>query len=239
VTRLRAPLVALFMILTVVAACAPTDVRRIETRRPDRPLPRPERIVVYDFVVSASDVKLNSGPGARLVRLVSRDPQSAEQEKVGRDVARAFSERLVREINELGLPAERAVGSAHAVPAGTLGVDGQFVSIDEGNRARRLVIGFGAGGSEVTAHVQVYLGMSAGPVLVEQFETKAESSRKPGAAVTLGAGAAIGAGMAVGGAAAGALETQAGVEADARRTAQAVAKQLAEFFGREGWIARK
>ena len=50
---------------------------------------------------------------------------------------------------------------------------------------------------------------------------------------------AVGASMAVGGAASGALEMQAGVEADARRTARALAKQPAELFTREGWSAPK
>jgi hypothetical protein len=102
-----------------------------------------------------------------------------------------------------------------------------------------MIIGFGAGATEITAHTQVYMGMPAGPVVVREFETKAESSRTPGAAVTMGAGAAIGAGAAVGGAATGVGETQAGVDADARRAAKGLAKQLTEFFVSQGWIAAK
>jgi hypothetical protein len=225
------PPAALLLTLLIVAGCAPTDVRPVGTTAAGQPLPRPERVVVHDFVVSLSDIRQNSGPGARLLRRLSRDPQSEEQAKVGRDVAGSFSDELVKEIVALGLPAERAP-RLPSLPDKTLGIDGQFVSIDEGNRARRLVIGFGAGGTEVTAHVQVYMGMPRGPLLVQEFETKAESSKKPGAAVTMGAGAAVGAGVAAGGAASGALETQAGVEADARRTAKALAKQLAELFTR-------
>ena len=54
----------------------------------------------------------------------------------------------------MGLTAER--GST--VPAGTqnaLLIKGQLVSIDEGNRTVRLIIGLGAGRSDVRAHVQV------------------------------------------------------------------------------------
>jgi hypothetical protein len=37
----------------------------------------------------------------------------------------------------------------------------------------------------------------------------------------------------------GALETQASVEADARRAAKALAKQLTEYFASQGWIVAK
>jgi hypothetical protein len=227
---------ALLLTVVVIAGCAPTDVRSTRGASADQPLPRPDRIVVYDFVIAPGDVRLNSGPGARVRRMLGSEPASAEQTKVGAQVAKVFSEELVKAIAELGIPVER---SAHLsrVPDRTLAIDGQFVSIDEGNRARRMVIGFGLGATEVSAHVQVYLGMPTQQVLVQEFETKAESSKKPGAAVTMGAGAAVGAGMAVGGAASGALELQAGVEADARRTARKLAEQLKELFTRRGWIA--
>jgi hypothetical protein len=231
-------LAALVPTLVLVAGCAPTEVRPTGRHDANQPLPRPERILVYDFAVSPGDIKLNSGPGARLLRVLGKDSPSEEQSKIGRQVARVFSEELVEEIRELGLPAERAT-HLPSLPDRTLAVDGQFVSIDEGNRARRMVIGFGVGATVVTAHVQVYMGRPAGQILLEEFETRAESSKKPGAAMTMGAGAAIGAGVAVGAAASGALETQAGVEADARRTAKALAKQLAELFARRGWIVAK
>ncbi len=224
--------------LSILVGCAPTTVRSTGVPAATAPLPKPERVVVHDFAVSLDDIKLNTGPAARLRRTLGRSPQSEAQAEVGRQVAAKFADELVKAINELGLPAERAPRGT-SVPDRTLAVDGQFVSIDEGNRARRLVIGFGAGGTEVTAHVQVYMGRPAGPLLVQELEAKGESSKKPGAAVTMGAGAAIGAGAAVGGAAAGGLETQAGVEADARRTAKALGKQLGELFERQGWIAPK
>jgi hypothetical protein len=232
----RLSLIAITLI--IVAGCAPTTVRPTGTSSAAAPLPRPDRVVVYDFAVSLDDIKLNTGPAARVRRMLGRESTSQEQAETGRKVADKFADELVKAIGEMGLPAERAPRTP-GVPQRTLAVDGQFVSIDEGNRARRMVIGFGAGATEVNTHVQVYMGMPTGAVLVQEFETRAESSKKPGAAVTMGAGAAVGAGVAVGGAASGALETQAGVEADARRTARALAKQLGELFTRQGWITAK
>lgn len=236
--RWQGLLAAASLMLPLAIACAPTSVRSTGTAPAAHPLPRPERVVVYDFAVTPADIKLNSGPAARLLRRLGKDSESDERTKLGREVAQKFSEELVKEIAELGLPAERA-SHAPSLPDKTLAVDGQFVSIDEGNRARRLVLGFGAGGTEVTAHVQVYMGTPDGSVLVEEFETKAESSKKPGVPVTMGAGAAVGGSAVVGAAAGGALDTRASVEADARRTAKALAKELGALFARQGWIVAK
>jgi hypothetical protein len=116
------------------------------------------------------------------------------------------------------------------------------VSIGEGNRLRRLVIGFEAGGSEVKTLAQVYLGTAGGPYLMQEFETTAESSKKPGVATPMGVGAAIGGriakGAAVGGGLGVATEPRQTVEAAARRTAAELAKHLGQFFIAQGWIAQ-
>jgi hypothetical protein len=65
------------------------------------------------------------------------------------------------------------------LPEGTLAIDGQFVTNDEGNRARRMVIGFGAGGSEVSAVVQVRLGTAAGPIPVQESRPGGRAARSP------------------------------------------------------------
>ena len=61
-----------------------------------------------------------------------------------------------------------------------MSIEGQFLTIDEGNRARRLVIGFGAGASHVRIAVQMLETIAGQHRLVEDFYTNASSSRKPG-----------------------------------------------------------
>jgi hypothetical protein len=89
----------------------------------------------------------------------------------------------------------------------------------------------------------MYLGTAAGPRLVEEFETDASSSKKPGAAVGMGAGAAIGAGIAVSTAVHGGVqvitEPKDTAEADAKRTAEQLAKQIKEIFAARGWSAAR
>jgi hypothetical protein len=113
-----------------------------------------------------------------------------------------------------------------------LSIGGHFISIDEGNRTERAVIGLGMGRTDVEAEVMVYQNAQ----LVEQFETEAKSSRKPGMAETMGVGAAAGnlaiAAAVSGAAAVGSEAFSANVEADASRTAKKLAKQLEVFFVR-------
>jgi hypothetical protein len=201
-------------------------------------LPKPTRIAVYDFVVSANDVSPNNAPLSRLMRVVGSS-QTADELKVGRSVADALAVELVAALEGLQLPVDRA-GTA-PVADRTLAIEGQFVSIDEGNRLRRVAIGLGAGASDVRAHAQIYLGTPAGPRLLDEFETEASSSRKPGAAVTMGASSAVGAGMAAARAAEGGVQAatvpQDTAEADAKRTAAELAKRVQQIFADRGWTS--
>jgi hypothetical protein len=224
-----------------IAGCASTKVQPLSVYSGSESLPRPDRILVYDLATSPAAITPNGGVITRLHSLVSGTSQTEEQLRVGREVADALSEEL--RIRALGLPAERA-SSLQPLADGTLAIEGQFVSIDEGNRLRRTVIGFGAGASEVRTLVQVYLGMDGAQHIVQEFETSAESSKAPGMAATMGAGAAargaaaLAAGAAAGGGIHAATESRQTAEADARRTADVLVKRLAQFFAAQGWIAR-
>jgi len=203
-------------------------------------LPKPEAIAVYDFVVGANDVSPNNAPLSRLMRAVGSS-QTADELKVGRSVANTLAVELVAALKDLQIPVERAGTSP--VADRTLAIEGQFISIDEGNRLRRVAIGLGAGASDVRTHTQLYLGTPTGPRLVDEFETDASSSRKPGAAVTMGASSAVSAGVAASRAAVGgvqaATEPQDTAEADAKRTAAELAKRVKQIFADRGWSSTR
>jgi hypothetical protein len=233
-------LVSLLCALTSLASCAPTSVSPSMVVGSPTSLPKPERIAVYDFVVAANDVSPNNAPLSRLMRAVGSS-QTADELKVGRSVANTLSVELVAALRDLQIPVERA--STAPVADRTLAIEGQFISIDEGNRLRRVAIGLGAGASDVRTHTQLYLGTPAGPRLVDEFETEAGSSRKPGAAVTMGASSAVSAGAAASRAAVGgvqaATEPQDTAEADAKRTAAELAKRVKQIFVDRGWSSAR
>ena len=121
----------------------------------------------------------------------------------------------------------------------SLSIEGQFVSVNEGNRLRRMVVGFGAGASEVRTLVQVYETTPEGRRLVEDFYTTVKSSIKPGMGPMAGVGAAAGRAATsamVSGGVGIATERSQGVDGDAKHTAEEITKTLKKFFVEQGWI---
>jgi hypothetical protein len=222
--------------LVGLAACARTSVEQGDVKALG--LPRPQLIIVHDFGVSPSAVALDTAIGARILEVVKGNPEADEHLKIGQAVARVVTDNLVVGISKLGIP---AVDAAKATPVAgpTLSIEGQFVTVDQGNRLRRAVVGFGAGASEVRSMVQVFETTSDGRRLVEDFYTTVKSSRKPGFGPMAGAGAVAGTAATSVGVSAGvglATAHSQTVEGDAKNTADEIVKVLKKFFAEQGWI---
>jgi hypothetical protein len=224
--------------MATLSGCAPSNVAPVQPYQGAQ-LPRPEIVVVTDFVASPDTVKVDSGIGARLRNRLSGTSQSKQQTEDDRKVTAKITQVLVAEINKLGLPALAENDPAAWRGPGKLIIGGEILSIDEGNRTRRNLIGLGAGKSEIQARADLYYSAGAGePRFIESLAADAQSSRKPGAAETMGAGAATGrvlessaVGVATG------VAVSDDVEGDGDRMAKAIAKQLATFFVQQGWIS--
>jgi hypothetical protein len=217
-----------------VVACGQTGIRS-PTHTAEKNLPRPGRILVYDFVVSEQEVKEYQG----IMRQQPTVRDAAERERLlAQEVKDALAEELVDNLKPLGFVVERVARGTRAA-GNDLVIDGQFLTVDEGNPLHRLVVGFGAGGSAVQTQVQVYQGPQARKLL--EFTTQSDSSKLPGAASTLGAGAVaqggVTAGMAVANAAVSGVKTY---KSDVARMVAAsgdqAARYLSEFFAKQGWI---
>lgn len=238
-TRRRrvASLGAVFAI-AVLPGCAPSNVTPVQPYQ-GMQLPRPEIVVVTDFVASPDTVKVDTGIGARLRNRLSGTSQSTRQTADDRKVTAKITRVLVAEINKLGVPALAENDPQAWRGPGKLIIGGEILSIDEGNRTRRNLIGLGAGKSEIQARADLYYSAAAGePRFIESLAADAQSSRKPGAAETMGAGAATGRVVESGavGVATG-VAMSGDVEADGERMAKAMAKQLSAFFVQQGWIS--
>jgi hypothetical protein len=178
-------IVACVALAALALACASTKVD--QTRRASASLPRPDRILVRNFAVTMQEISLDRGPGPTITRDAQGEIAGDEQVKLGRSAANALAEELVAKLCDAGLPAERSSGRVSLTPR-TLVIAGKFPTLDEGNQTMRTLVGFGAGASHVTTRVRAWMDGQ----LVAEAETRAESGKKPGAAVTLGAGAAAG-----------------------------------------------
>jgi hypothetical protein len=223
-----------------LAGCAATDVSpQRETSLTN--LPKPRVVLVYKFGVNVDEVRENQSLFKQAVDAVGSTTQDERATKIGEEVADAMADELVTKIGELGLPAQRATRETR-VPADALVITGQFLDIDEGNRARRLVIGFGAGESKLDASVQVLMERNGGYSKLTSFTTHADSGAMPGAAATMGAGAAaqgaVTGGMAAANVALGGVKTyRSDVANMASRSAAKAVEYLSDFFARQGWIS--
>src|SRR5882762_684643 len=211
------------------------------TTPPTRPaaagLPQPDRIIVHDFAVTAADVALDRGQGPRMMRDTGSGAQSEEEVQVGRAVTKALTDNLIKNLREHGVNAERA---AEAAPPGatTASIVGEFQRVGPVDRVVR-TIGLGLGSSEVRTRVQIYQGGGTNVKLVAESATKTSGSLRPGMAVMLPLGAEVGTvattAVVVGGRAIASETFHATVEADAKRTAEAVVQRIGDSYQRQGW----
>ena len=153
---------------------------------------RPSQIIVYPFATNSSQVTLNQSIFQRAYRDVSDENVDAQQQQIADNTAQNVCLEIVTKLNQKGYNAicqQRGVRPGENV----LVVDGEFTDMSEGNRVRRMVIGFGAGASVLDTQVYVDQTLAGGGLNhVLSFTTHADSGKMPGAVVTGPAGAAAG-----------------------------------------------
>ncbi|HTJ95816.1 MAG TPA: DUF4410 domain-containing protein [Pararobbsia sp.] len=146
-------------------------------------------VYVADFELDAADVKSDDNRVDRARGLVrslrplggssSDDPQAHAQRIVS-----SLSAQLMSDLQKAGFDA-RHVDGMDPLPANGWLVRGVFLSVDEGNRLKRAVVGFGAGQETIELAVAIDNLSSMPPAPLYQTIEGQSSEHKPGAAVTL------------------------------------------------------
>jgi hypothetical protein len=221
--------------LVALAGCASTKVTESQSYHGER-LARPDRIIVHDFAATPGDIPSWSTAGRYAA---PSTPQSAEAIATGRELGVQVANELVAEIREMGLPAVHA-GGQPGPRVGDIVITGYFGSIDEGSAAKRVVLGFGSGGAELTTHVDGYLMTDRGLRKLGSRDLDSEGNKTPGVAVPLAVtlatanpiGLIVGGALKVGGEATGSST----ITGSAKRTAKKIAGELKEAFEEQGWI---
>ncbi len=223
--------------LAVLAGCASSDTTAQRSYAADEEIARPGRIIVHDIAATPDDIPANAAVAGSYDR--RDEPQTAEEIELGRQLGARVADKLVPMILDMGMPAERA-GSGPPPQPGDVVIKGQFVSIDEGSRIKRMLIGFGAGAAELQTFVEGYQATVDGLRPLGSVEVEAGGGKMPGMLVPIGVGAAAGrAGTSA--AIAGGMNVvqELGPEtmqAAANRTAEEIAEVLEEAFKKRGWI---
>ncbi len=227
------------VLMTALTGCPKTTVH-VEEQTSSTSLSRPGIVLVYNFAVNLHEVTENKGLFQKVIDAADSTTQTEATTEIAHEAASRLSADLATQISNLGLPAQPANRDTY-VPPDALLIMGHFVDIDEGNRAERLVIGFGAGKSSIDTQVQVLEPRAGAYRTVFEFKTHAGSGDMPGAAVTMGAGAAAQGALTGGMAAAniavgGAKAYRSGIDSMIDRSADRATESLSQFFAQEGWI---
>jgi hypothetical protein len=163
---------------------------KVDTRRElgAAPTAKPQLIYVADFALDDRSMRTESGilpispvavdwSDAILPRLVGIPVEGAARE---REIVNLMATSLIVDLRALGLSAYRLRPDEKPTDDGWL-LHGSFTQVDEGNRLRRAVIGFGDGGTELrvnTSLSDVANGISR-PFCEASLD--AHSRRRPGA----------------------------------------------------------
>jgi len=146
---------------------------------------------------------------------------------------------LVKEIRGMGLPAEYAWKGA-TPQINDIVIHGYLLSIKEGDAAKRVAVGLGAGSSELRTAVEGFQMTAQGLRKLGSGTLDSGSGKTPGAAVGLAtllathnpAGLIISTGVKVYGEKSG----KSTVEGRASQTAKEIGDVLKKRFQQEGWI---
>lgn len=241
VMKFDAKAIGLLFALAMLAGCASTNVTQ-QTPMTAPGLARPNQIWVYDFVAAPSDMPAGSSLAGQVG--APSTPPTPEQIETGRQYGAIIAQQLVKDIQDMGMPAIEA-GPGSSPQVGDAIIRGYIVSTEgggAGGMVKRMVIGFGSGTAEMDTVVEGYLVTPQGLRKLGSGTLTSSGNKTPGlivpAAVAIAAANPVGL-IIVGGAKIyGAASGRSGLEGRAKATADEIATQLRIRFQDRGWIAQ-
>ena len=145
-------------------------------------LARPDHILIHDFAATVDD--LPKWSDAAKLNSEARATATPEELEAGRKLGAEMTVDLVKRIDEMGLPAERA--TADSPPSdGDIVIVGYLSSVEEGSGFKRVVIGFGSGAAEVTTQVEGYQSTPEGLRKLGSAGATSGKGHAPGVVVPL------------------------------------------------------
>jgi hypothetical protein len=192
------------------------------------PLPKPDKILVYDLVANSSDVQVDESQKIRPRHLITGDENP---DAIAHKAQSVFSAELQKKLAKTGFPVEH-VAADTAPSSNSLVVQGSFLSLRQGMKTERVVAGMGTGSAALQAKVDVRLKTSTDVVLLSQFQTETTKAKNIGAAAPVAAGlnpAAVAAKSTI-------ADRKKTLNAYASQTADASATEILKAMAGQGWI---
>jgi hypothetical protein len=230
------PPIKILIVALILVGCASAEVAERRSQSAGQYVAKPGRIIVYDINATPADIPPTSAITGHYAR--RNVPQTPAQITAGRKLGTIVARELVREIIRMGMPAERAGGAPPNI--GNIVVSGVFVVVDEGNRAKRMTVGFGEGAGRLQTLVEGYQVTATGLRPLGSARIKARGGKMPGVLAPLAVGAVtdnIGTAAIVSGAMNIAQELgPERMSSLGKKTAREIAKVLRDAFKKRGWI---
>jgi hypothetical protein len=205
-------------------------VQPIAVYASSEPLPKPERAVIYTFVLPP-DVITPDRPAAsaeQQAAVASEDADASSSENLAGAVQASFSKALVDELQKAHVFAEPAAQGDVAPPL-SLVVRGSFAPVAR-RKSKRPLMGLGRGAADVQLDVSVSLLTKAKPVLVSEFYFQLGNGKK-------GASGRLQTSTVANGTEPNTEETSDAVQADASRIAKELAAQIEKIMAAQQWLA--
>jgi hypothetical protein len=202
----------LLLSLLFLASCASVSTKDNYTSSTP-PQQKPAIIYVTDFDTSGE---------------FNVDREGAELADFKTNLQQMMTAALIERLNKYLAPAQYLPAGARPTPGNAWVVRGKFLRVNQGSRALRAVVGFGAGGTKVETAVFIDNLADNSTMPFKAFDTTGGSGAMPGA---IASGGPIGAGLK---AAAGAAK---GLTEDVERTSRMITAELSAYMADHGWIA--
>ena len=227
---------AWLLILFVMTGCASTQVTQRQYYQGQQ-LPRPGRILVYDFTADPAQVPPESAFLAS--GSISHNPPTAQELEMTTELGAEVARQVTADLQQAGLPAVQVAGQP-AMQVNDVAIHGYFISADEGSSVKRMLVGFGSGNAQLTTAVEGFQMTKHGLRQLGSGTVESGGNQTPGVILPLAVMAATAnpIGLAVGGTLklAGEATGNATIEGNAKRTADLVSEQLVEAAKRQGWL---
>jgi hypothetical protein len=156
------------------------------------PAAKPAVIYITDFELGAQNIQHEDGIVSGNARLPGRvrgliSGASDDREARARQLVDLMSTSLVKNLTKAGFSAVRLRPGA-ALPAEGWLVRGVVTEVQEGNRLRRALIGFGEGATDLQVITGVDDLSQGSPKPLYELDTDANSGKTPGAGPTIALG---------------------------------------------------
>ena len=201
--------------LLLLSGCASVSVAKVE-KQSNSPFQAPSKVYVQEFSAADSSFHVNRAGSV----LKDFEVKTASQ----------LSTDLVKQLNQSVLPAE-AKSKNSKTPTGNFWlVTGTFERVDQGSRALRSIVGFGAGRTRIETKVVVMDLRGSKPAELFSFKTIGSSNQEPAPGIIKGAIPMN-------------LEgpfslvygpTMTGLSFDIRRTAKEIAAEISDYLQKNG-----